>query len=250
MVWPSNPPKGCPLENSADLNGVAFTGRHAVYTTADTWYPSWSASGELYSPWTDGKVDTWSTGSFGMLAATGNAKILGDDPMNLEIVPIGSEFGFPFPYAGRYPCGTLVKDDVWYYGTYCVDETNRGLNWDILGPLVGFRTSTDFGLTWKDTPHSPMRPLFGESAKENRKVKIGKAHFVDFGRNMEGSPDGKAYLLSHGATSDHADLSWGSGDHIYLIRVAPTPETINDATAYEFFAGSDESACYIVDSTP
>jgi hypothetical protein len=241
MVWPSTPPENCPFPISSQIQGVAFTGRYTTYTTADTWYPSWAADGALYSPWTDGQVGSWAVGSFGMLAATAHAKITGDDALDLHILPLGSEFGFPFPYEGRYPCATLVKDDVWYYGTYCLDDTRRGLNWDILGPFVGFRTSSDFGVTWTDTPHSPLSPLFGESAKENEKVKIGKLHIVDFGRNMEHSPDNKAYLLSHGATSSHADLSWGSGDHIYLIRVEPSLETMNDPDAYEFFAGSDAS---------
>ena len=32
-------------------------------------------------------------------------------------------------------------------------------------------------------------------------VKIGSPHFVDFGKNMEHSPDGKAYLVAHGRPS-------------------------------------------------
>jgi len=237
--WPSTPPDSCPLEVSQDLRGIAFTGRHAAYTTADTWYASWASDGHLYSPWTDGQVGSWAVGSFGILAATAQAKIIGDDPLDLQVVPLGSEFGSPFPYMGRYPCGSLVKDGIWYYGTYCVDDTNRGLNWDVLGPFVGFRISEDFGLTWADAPHTPVRPLFGETGKRNGKVKIGKPHFVDFGQNMVHSPDGKAYLLSHGGTSSHANVTWGSGDEIYLIRVEPTPATINDPSSYEFFGGED-----------
>jgi hypothetical protein len=239
--WPSSPPDPCPFPQSADISGVAFTGRHITYTPADTWYPSWAADGELYSPFTDGTVGTWAVGSLGVLAVTGQAKIVGEDPLGLEVIPLGSEFGSPLPYGGRYPCGTLVKDGIWYYGTYCLDETNRGLNWDVLGPFVGFRISRDLGLTWEDTPHTPAKPIFGESGKNNSKVKIGAPHFVDFGRDMEHSPDGYAYLVGHGATSSHADLSWGSGDEIYLIRVKPTPETINDPKAYEFFAGLNAS---------
>lgn len=61
---------------------------------------------------------------------------------------------------------------------------------------------------------------------------------------MEHSPGGKAYLVGHGAVdpdpkSRFANLSWISGDQIYLIRVAPSPGSINDASAYEFFAGHD-----------
>ena len=32
-------------------------GRHAAYTGADTWYPSWASDDILYSPWTDGNID-------------------------------------------------------------------------------------------------------------------------------------------------------------------------------------------------
>jgi hypothetical protein len=108
-----------------------------------------------------------------------------------------------------------------------------------MGPFVGFRISRDFGRTWADTPCAPARPLFGESGKGGAKVKMGSPHFVDFGRNMEHSPDGKAYLLGHGATRTNATCSWISGDQVYLARVKPSPETINDLRAYEFFAGHD-----------
>ena len=55
--WRSEPPADCPFQPSASLTGVEFTGRHAEYTTADTWYPSWASDGNLYSPWTDGEVN-------------------------------------------------------------------------------------------------------------------------------------------------------------------------------------------------
>src|ERR1039457_5949012 len=41
-AWPSTPPVGCPFQKSDTLVGVGFTGRHAEYTGADTWYPSWA----------------------------------------------------------------------------------------------------------------------------------------------------------------------------------------------------------------
>lgn len=61
---------------------------------------------------------------------------------------------------------------------------------------------------------------------------------------MEHSPDGKAYLVGHGAVEPDAkprfaNLSWISGDQIYLLRVAPDIETINHPSHYEFFAGHD-----------
>ncbi|MCR4397260.1 MAG: hypothetical protein NUW07_11105, partial [Candidatus Saccharicenans sp.] len=74
---------------------------------------------------------------------------------------------------------------------------------------------------------------------------MGTPHFVDFGRNLEYSPDGKAYLVGHGALDNDptprvAGNSWIAGDAVYLARVTPSPRNINDPKAYEFFAGFDE----------
>ena len=115
-------------------------------------------------------------------------------------------------------------------------------NWPWQGPLVGFRVSKDYGRTWQGTPHTPEKPLFGETGMWGHPVKLGAPHFVDFGKNMEHSPDGKAYLVGHGAVEPDpkprfANLSWISADQIYVTRVEPSVETINDASAYEFFAG-------------
>ena len=236
-VWPSKPPADCPFEKSKDLLGIAFTGRHKEYTAADTWYPSWAADGNLYSPWTDGKVDGMQSWSVPKVWVTGNAKIVGEDPLDLKVIPLGVHKAAAAPYGGRYPCGSLVHDGTWYYGTYCLDTTKE--IWDTLGPFVGFRISKDLGKTWTDTSCTPAKPLFGESSKNGTKVKMGSPHFVDFGKNMEHSPDGKAYLTGHGATRPEAACSWGAGDQVYLARVTPSPESINDVSKYEFFAGHD-----------
>jgi hypothetical protein len=227
------------------------------YTRADTWYPSWAADGNMYSPWTDGYVtDTIGSYSGGVDAAvTGYATIVGDDPLRLQVINPGVVKASAAPYGGRYPCGSLVYKGVWYYGTYCLMneagslnpgvETETGsYNWGVLGPFVGFRTSTDLGKTWTETTHTPAKPLFPEPAQFGGKVKIGSPHFVDFGKDMEHSPDGNAYLVAHGAGDPDAhprpaNLSWITGDQIYLLRVKPSIETINDASAYEFFGGHD-----------
>ena len=118
--WPGRPPVDCPFPPSKTLVGVVFTGRHAEYTGADTWYPSWAADGNLYSPWTDGNVNGLNSGSGGKEATTGNAVILGNDPLKLKVVDQGIFKSDPSPYEGRYPCGSLMVDGVWYYGTYCL----------------------------------------------------------------------------------------------------------------------------------
>ena len=239
-VWPSEPPADCPFRQSTEITGVAFTGRHIQYVHPDTWFPSWASNGNLYSPWADGVVNGVRSNSGGtkLKPSTGHATILGIDPLHLEITDAGLYPGDPTPYGGRYPCGSLVYNGVWYYGTYCLMDSDgdpaKGFNWDILGPFVGFRYSTDYGRTWHDTPHTPLHPLFLEPRRPGGKVKIGSPHFVDFGKNMQYSPDGKAYLVGHGAVDPDpeprpANLSWITGDQIYMVRVTPVSGTSTTA---------------------
>jgi hypothetical protein len=277
FVWPSAIPENCPFPRSPTLTGIFFTGRHSDYRCGDTFYPSWASDGNLYSPWTDGQTDGVRCGSgAGTNARTAHAVMLGEDPLGLTIRNTSPpKLGSASPYRGRYPCGSLVKDGIWYYGTYCLGPAGTykhcgfDWNWPNLGPMPGFQISRDLGKTWTDSHLSPDKPLFPEPAKYLGPVKMGAPHFVDFGKNMEHSPDGKAYLLGMGAeendpkprpcikpgppgepflpnpdcTNDfaHANLSWISADQVYLARVKPSPETINDIKAYEFFAGHDGS---------
>jgi hypothetical protein len=245
--WPGTAPLDCPYPQSETFGGLHFTGRHAEYTGADTWYFSWAADGKLYSPWTDGNVNGLGCSSAGEDAATGNATVVGDDPLKLTVVDHAVFKSSPRPYEGRYPCGSLVHDGVWYYGTYCLHPgggiRKDGIiyNWPWLGPFVGFRWSTDLGKTWHETPCTPAKPLFGEQALNGEPVRIGAPHFVDFGKALEHSPDGKAYLVGHGSSDGnnrrYAYNSWITADQAYLVRVKPGIETMNDASQYEFFSG-------------
>ena len=248
-VWLSTPPASCPFKDSEQLSGVGFTGRHAEYTGADTWYPSWAEDGNLYSPWTDGNVNGLGSNSAGEQATTGHATVIGDDPLKLVVTNQGIFRSSPRPYEGRYPCGSLVYKGVWYYGTYCLHPSGQvprdGIpyNWPWLGPFVGFRWSTNYGWSWTQTPCTPENPLFGERALNGEPVKIGAPHFVDFGKELEHSPDGKAYLVcqgaSDGANRRYAYNSWITADQVYLIRVLPGIENMNDRSRYEYFAGHD-----------
>jgi len=251
-VWPSMPPESSSFELSKTITGLAFTGRYANYTTADTWYPSWGADDRLYSPFTDtaggdgvNGVRSWSGGGD---AVVGHAVIEGDNPLKLKLVEPDLIPGSPVPYGGRYPCGSLMFDGNWYLGTYALNNASYGLNWPILGPCPGFHVSKDLGKTWTPSPLScePGKALFPEPTKRNGPVKIGAPHFVDFGKNMAHSPDGKAYLVGHGSTEPdqedrNANLSWITGDQIYLCRVKPSPSNINDESKYEYFAGHDDN---------
>lgn len=251
QIWPSEPPKDCPFEQSKALAGIVFTGAHSDYRVGDTFYPSWASDGNQYSPFTDGVTDGVQSFSFGQEATTGNVVMIGDNPLDLKIKNTAPpQVANPLPYVGRYPAGSLVHNGVWYYGTYClgpdgfVNHEGFTYNWPVLGPMPGFRISKDYGKTWTPSPLAPKKPLFPEPAKFMGPVKMGSPHFVDFGKNMQHSPDGKAYLLGMGAEENdpkprYANLSWISADQVYLARVTPSPETINDLKAYEFFAGHD-----------
>jgi hypothetical protein len=262
FIWPSEVPGDCPFEQSKVFNGVKFLGIKSGYRYGDTWYPTWASNDTLYSPWTDGKTKRldgytdWSQSWVDPVhITTGQGVIAGDDPLTIKAYSIGLDKSSPaFPYNGRYPCGSLIYNGVWYYGTYCLgpdDNAKFGdmkVNWPWIGPFVGFRHSKDYGHSWTPPPHTPEKPIFGESGMYGNPVKIGSPHFVDFGKNMEHSPDGKAYLVAHGA--DLASTlnnwrfwndSWITGDHVYLLRVTPSVETINDASKYEFYGGKDKN---------
>lgn len=266
--WADNTPPDCPFLRSKKFSEIVFTGRYANYTDADTWYPSWADDDCMYSPWTDGYLIegheneyvpfntfkeehpdyacyslTYTNKGERRKPATGQARITGDDPMHLKIENILPRFeGSPAPYEGRYPAGSLVYNGVWYYGTYCLtnraDSNCNGVGWTQFGPFVGFRISKDYGKTWVDTPCTPANPLFGENPAV-APVKIGAPHFVDFGKNMQYSPDGYAYLTAHGATDPKAWNGWIQGDQVYLLRVQPSEQNMNDPSAYEFYAGKD-----------
>jgi hypothetical protein len=255
FVWKSETPADCPFPASKTFRQIKFTGLKSGFRFADTFYPSWGDDDLMYSPYTDGvcwRLDgTYDhSSSYYEAATTGNAVMDGNDPLNLVVYSLGLSKASPAPYKGRYPCGSLMYNGVWYYGTYClgpegnVKYGDTVYDWPWMGPFVGFRVSTDKGRNWKSCPHTPAKSLFGESGLYGYPVKIGAPHFVDFGKNMQHSPDGKAYMVAHGADINDAkprfwNTSWINGDQIYLLRVTPSPETINDASVWEFYAGKD-----------
>jgi hypothetical protein len=262
FMWPDQTPTGCPFEKSTSVTGLAFLGYHTDFYFADTWYPTWASDDKLYSPFTDGsciRLDgsreesrSWDSDH----ATTGYAVMEGSDPLNLKVYSLGTQMASAKPYNGRYPCGSLVYNGVWYYGTYCLgpDGSSRygdsSFNWPWMGPFVGFRLSIDYGRSWTACPLTPEKPLFGESGINGYPVKIGSPHFVDFGKNMEHSPDGKAYLVASGADIHDTQYqfyndSWITSDQIYLIRVIPSVQNMNDASKYEFFAGYDNKGAAI-----
>ena len=270
--WPDTPPEDCPLPQSAKISRIRFTGRYANYTGADTWYPMWASDGEQYSTWTDGSMWTnrdvpyvecpetrpgremypWNTWSFDPPApqlyncysgptscsptSVGLAKIVGDSPLNLDVIALGRL------YSGRclYPCINLIANDWWYIGSYQA--------FDIGGRFNGFRYSNDWDRWveegepgwsnpyWTDT-RTEKTDFFAQDTKPRR---FNVPHAVVFGQNNKLSPDGKAYFTAHGMIPGGRS-NWDKGDGIYLCRSAPEPVAVTDPNAYEFFVGHDAS---------
>ena len=238
--WPTRIPADCPVGASPLISGIRLTGRHVRYTDADTWFPSWAGDGHMYSPWTDGHVDQWASNSKGVCAMTGYARIEGESPLDLRIIPLGTMMGHPGPYVGRYPSGCLHVGGVWYQGTYLVHEekTPDGGMRDLLGPFVGFRKSTDGGRTWSKERYAPLATMFGETLEGRPPIKIGSPRFVDLGCELEHSPDGRAYMVAFGNLAGQGHLNWILGDAIFLGRTDPHRGDLCDAASWEWFAGS------------
>lgn len=244
LDWPDAPPAGTPFEESSRWSGATFTGPYFNHQQiSDTWYPSWGADDKLYSPYMDGFCN--GVGTFGGYGASpafvGYAVISGSDPENLSFQCLSRPVERD-PYDGRYASASLHHKGVWYYGSYTLNtEPPEGMencrNYCTLGPFVGFDVSMDDGLTWTNTPHTPAKPLFGESVEGDHRVKMGALHVVDFGKDMEHSPDGKMYVVGHGGGGPKSHNTWVNADNVYLARARPSPETVNDESAYEYYGG-------------
>jgi hypothetical protein len=149
QVWPSQPPNDCPFANSAALTGILFTGRHSDYRCGDTWYPCWAADDNQYSPWTDGGTVGLSSNSGGEAAVTGQAVLIGNDPLQLTIKNTAPpQAASPRPYEGRCPCGSLVYNNIWYFGEqgYFLNSPSKFISAD--GRTLWLCYSANFAPDW------------------------------------------------------------------------------------------------------
>jgi hypothetical protein len=263
MRWECETPADCPLEKSRDIKGVVFTGRYANYTACDYWFPAWAADGHLYSACGDGEFCGHRILNLGL------ARIAGDDPLDLRFTYLG-HFNVPdFRTSSAYGCTSLIKNGVWYLGleegwNSASAGTPEGLArfWGFLCGRGAHRGVGDLGYpfphhdAWEDRTHHPLRLAAGNKAASQPGTSDAKhmggffgerpginrfrnLHFVDFGRELEHSPDGKAYAVTHGSIGAKP-AEWGNGDNVYLLRVEATSERISDPRAWQFFAGKNE----------
>ena len=68
---------------------------------------------------------------------------------------------------------------------------------------------------------------------------------MDFGQELEHSPDGKAYIVGHGASRPEAIQAWMLGDAVYMARVNPTIDDIADRAKWEFYSGGSGDSVFL-----
>lgn len=265
--WPDQPPDECRFPRSEQIRAIKFTGRYANYTGADTFYPVWAKDGHQYSAWTDGYIwirrktepydcrycirawkyldltPQWDEGELKPYhchsnvppTCIGQARIVGDSPLNLDIVPLGKMFSGD----SLYPCVSLIAGGVFYIGSYSAFDDGGRFN--------GFRYSRDWNVWtealtegWENPHWTDGRAEatdFFNTDKDPRRFNV--LHAVILGQDNSLSPDGKIYLTAHGQIK-RGMSNWDKGDAIYLCRVDSHPEAVVDPKAYEFFNGRDE----------
>jgi hypothetical protein len=234
--WDNEIPEDCPFERSTAINKVIFSGRYANYTGADTWYLQSGSDGNMYSCWTDGNIDNFSTNSNIRSQSTGQAKIIGSDPLNMKFENLGRMWSGGANY---YPCISLIADDVFYIGTY------NAFNHE--GYFNGFRYSKNWNHFIANTEPGWKNEYWtnavdtedGNFFDEKGKAKFRTPHAVNFAKNNK-APDGKIYLSAHGYSSGNGANNWDKGDAIYLCRTNADPEDVTNPDSYEFFGGKDQ----------
>ena len=141
----------------------------------------------------------------GASAETGHAVMIGDDPLKLDIrntSPPKQASALPYQGATRPARSSTTASGTTAptaWARRAVQAQRACLELAGSRPDAGLPVSRDFGKTWEPSPLTPEKPLFPEPREFLGPVKMGAPHFVDFGKNMEHSPDGKAYLLGMGA---------------------------------------------------
>ena len=265
-------PSGCPLSLSTDVIGFQYannpTSCSTTYGQSDSWYCSWALDNNLYCTFEDNNQGSFanSVGTFyGSSGYYGTVALTGSNPLSLT-VGTGHTIQTPnAPYWGRYVSGSLYKDGVWYTSTYPTQTGDpygnecAGINGNCaIGWTASFETSSNQGSSFGGNGVDPYYTLnststfnvFGQDdgyvnsggPQIMKHVKFTAGHFVDFGQNMQWSPDGKAYYHSHSVQTSvigtSNPLTWNLGDVLYLARVVLNPSTINQVSVWEFWCGS------------
>jgi hypothetical protein len=237
------PPADCPIPRSKLVDRIMLTGRYARRGLSDNVYPAWAEGGTAYSGFADGEGAHGNGKELGQ----GLARWTGNDPLNLKKENLAF-MGQPAAFGdqGYYPCFSLVHKGIYYYGAYGAHGSEPPKS----KPFKGFFTTkvpiestrrVGKGLIDANLWTLPKNDnYFGEQAPFRFRV----PRAVDMGLDLEYSPDGKAYMVSHGTTRlsqprKHVSNDWGNGDAVFLARFTPDPKLVHaePPQGFEFWAG-------------
>jgi hypothetical protein len=244
---------------------------------ADTFYPAPDRYGRFMTGFDDGGIFAVSVGSSsptGFGSTTGAAIVSGNSWRNLSVhVPAPAIVEDGYPMLGRYTSANAVINGTWWTGTYGLGLSHQTNSLSIeIGPFVGFRFSISDGRNWSEpsapdgSPLNVSHNLFKEHAAAGPPtspvsghpagIKFGSPHVVDHGPENKHSPDGALYLVAGGCLSDVAseNCTWISGDGIFVARAnavdASAPNSLNDASIWQFFAGGEKWASDVSHAKP
>ena len=239
-----------PYPNStvvSDLEWLAPASRYPG-TNSDMHWWTWSADGSLLLVDEDGR-------NFGSDRSNKNLLKVTGTPPDYKIValPLPEALTLPGPDRDanghprgqgmndelnpaqlRYPCGALSVGQRLYVAVSDYDMNVPGVDRHLLnhvslhGGIVGIMYSDDGAKTWnnvplKEWPDSTHPYFLGP--------RFAGLQFVGFGPGYTGVPqrlEGYVYAISN-------DISWASGDNLFLARV-PRDQVL-DRSAWEFYAG-------------
>lgn len=210
-----------PSSGVLDVRHLADANSAAAVADGDLWPSCWSDDDELYAAFGDGNGFSVEFADVGMTRITGTPQA-GFDGENLAL---GDELGQVWSGEGftRKPTGMACVDGDLYLA---VQDLRLDFN-EV--PAATIARSNDKGETWTWELRAPM---FDDGV-------FTTIMFLDYGRDYAQAPDADVYAYGlDGNWRDSFDDSVADPQDLYLARM-PHDE-IQDRTAWEFFAGSND----------
>jgi len=197
----------------------------------DSWDPTWSQDGELYSAVNDG-------GGFGTLKRNvGFNRISGNDPLALtgQLLNIMDEYGeinAPIATDGRnWKSGGSISIDGTLYMSIGMDRyVDAGYGGRQTRVDASIIKSKDHGLNWsRPMPENRDRPMFPG-------MRFATPFFIHFGKEYAAATVDNADRYVY-ATSNNG--FWDNGDNYILGRVSKSKISALNAADWSFYTGGD-----------